>query len=521
MRKRRRHWVLLLPLSLLFLLGMGILYQLLEAAICMILVRRRLPVFSFSQAVEVVFLGVFGHVSTLSVGSVPMQSYYLQRCGLMAGRGIGTMTLEYVFHKSSVLLYTTAMLLLQGCWLSESGGRVTGYLWLGYGICAVIIVVLLLLCSWEKVQWLAAWLIDRLPHTEKWEGRKQLWKANLAALYIESRQLLCDLFHGPDCRNVVFTKNVTESLNVLLKGFLKPGDHVLVSSMEHNAVMRPLTQLAAVGCTFTRVPCDETGALRTEALEGCLTPRTRAVVMTHASNVCGTLLPIGQVGAFCRAHGLKFFVDSAQTAGVWPIDMAAMGIDALAFTGHKGLLGPQGTGGFLLAEGMAARLTPLLSGGTGSLSHTEEVPDFMPDRFEPGTMNLPGILGLHQGLLWLKETGIDAVRRHELALTERFLAGLRLLEERGDVRVVGKGDCRDRTGVVSIQTLRKELAQAAYELDADHGVMTRVGLHCAPSAHKTLGTYPTGTIRFSFGWWNTEAQADAALAALEAVCHGA
>ena len=158
----------------------------------MILVRRRLPVFSFSQAVEVVFLGVFGNVSTLSVGSVPMQSYYLQRCGLMAGRGIGTMTLEYVFHKSSVLLYTTAMLLLQGCWLSESGGRFTGYLWLGYGICAVIIVVLLLLCSWEKVQWLAAWLIDRLPHTEKWEGRKQLWKANLAALYTESRQLLCD-----------------------------------------------------------------------------------------------------------------------------------------------------------------------------------------------------------------------------------------------------------------------------------------------------------------------------------------
>lgn len=177
---------------LLFLLGMGILYQLLEATICMILVRRRLPVFSFSQAVEVVFLGVFGNVSTLSVGSVPMQSYYLHRCGLMAGRGIGTMTLEYVFHKSSVLLYTTAMLLLQGCWLSESGGRFTGYLWLGYGICAVIIVVLLLLCSWEKVQWLAAWLIDRLPHTEKWEGRKQLWKANLAALYIESRQLLCD-----------------------------------------------------------------------------------------------------------------------------------------------------------------------------------------------------------------------------------------------------------------------------------------------------------------------------------------
>ena len=337
----------------------------------------------------------------------------------------------------------------------------------------------------------------------------------------ETRQLLCELFHGPDSRNVIFTKNVTESLNVLLKGFLRPGDHVLVSAMEHNAVMRPLTQLAEHGCTFTRIPCDGTGALRPEAMEACLTPETRAVVMTHASNVCGTLLPIQQAGDFCRAHGLKFFVDCAQTAGVWPIDMEAMHIDALAFTGHKGLLGPQGTGGFVLAEGMAQQITPLLSGGTGSLSHTEQVPDFLPDRFEPGTMNLPGIVGLHQGLLWLKETGIDQIRRHELALTERFLAGLRPLEDRGDIRLVGKRDCWGRTGVVSIQTLNKELSQAAYELDAEYGVMTRVGLHCAPSAHKTLGTYPTGTIRFSFGWWNTEGQVDAALKALEVVCRGA
>ena len=337
----------------------------------------------------------------------------------------------------------------------------------------------------------------------------------------ETRQLLCELFHGPDSRNVIFTKNVTESLNVLLKGFLRPGDHVLVSAMEHNAVMRPLTQLAEHGCTFTRIPCDGTGALRPEAMEACLTPETRAVVMTHASNVCGTLLPIQQAGDFCRAHGLKFFVDCAQTAGVWPIDMEAMHIDALAFTGHKGLLGPQGTGGFVLAEGMAQQITPLLSGGTGSLSHTEQVPDFLPDRFEPGTMNLPGIVGLHQGLLWLKETGIDQIRRHELALTERFLAGLRPLEDRGWIRLVGKRDCRDRTGVVSVQTLNKELSQAAYELDANHGIMTRVGLHCAPSAHRTLGTYPTGTIRFSFGWWNTEGQVDAALRALEAVCRGA
>lgn len=337
----------------------------------------------------------------------------------------------------------------------------------------------------------------------------------------ETRQLLCDLFNGPDCRNVIFTKNATESLNIILKGLLKPGDHIIVSSMEHNAVMRPVVQLEKTGCSFTRAPCDETGALELDDLERCLTDRTRAVVMTHTSNVCGTVLPIGRVGEFCAKHGLKFIVDCAQTAGIYPIDMAAMHIDALAFTGHKGLLGPQGIGGFILAEGMHEMISPLLSGGTGSMSHTEEVPGFMPDRFEPGTMNLPGIIGLRAGLLWLKELGPEKVLEHELALTGRFLDSLRALEDAGAVRVFGKRVTEGRTGVVSIQTLKKDLAQSAYELDAEYGIMTRVGLHCAPSAHKTLGSYPVGTIRFSFGWWNTPAQVDAALQALEVVCGGA
>ena len=255
-------------------------------------------------------------------------------------------------------------------------------------------------------------------------------------------------------------------------------------------------------------------------MEGLLRPNTRAVAMMHASNVCGTLLPIRAVGEFCHAHGLKFIVDCAQTAGVFDIDMEAMHIDALAFTGHKGLLGPQGIGGFILKEEMIGLIDPLLSGGTGSISHTEQIPAFMPDRFEPGTMNLPGILGLRAGLAWLRETGIDSIRAHELDLTGRFLAGLEKLEGAGDIRVVGRRDLACRTGVVSIQTLKKELSQAAFELDADHGIMTRVGLHCAPSAHQTLGTYPTGTIRFSFGWFNTRDHVDTALGALEEICHG-
>lgn len=333
-------------------------------------------------------------------------------------------------------------------------------------------------------------------------------------IVLETREKLARLFHAGDCRNVVFTKNVTESLNVILKGFLKPGDHVIVSAMEHNAMMRPIRQLEKMGVSFDRIPCTEAGELRLEQIGALLRPNTKAIAMTHASNVCGTVMPIARVGDFCREHGLKFIVDCAQTAGVLPIDMEAMHIDALAFTGHKGLLGPQGIGGFALKEEMVPRIDPLLSGGTGSVSHTEEIPDFMPDRFEPGTMNLPGIVGLHAGLSWLEQTGIDRIRAHELALTERFLEGLKKLEAEGLLKLIGKRDCLDRTGVVSIQTLTKELSQAAFELDANYGIMTRVGLHCAPSAHMTLGTYPTGTIRFSFGWWNTAEDGDKALRAL-------
>ena len=336
----------------------------------------------------------------------------------------------------------------------------------------------------------------------------------------ETRQLLCRFFHGEDGRQVVFTKNVTESLNVILKGFLTPGDHVLVSSMEHNAVMRPLNQLSEQGISFSRIPCRPDGTLCLEEAGKLVRKNTKAVVMTHASNVCGTILPIREMGDFCRTHGLRFFVDCAQTAGVCPINMEEMGIDALAFTGHKGLLGPQGIGGFLLKTGLEAELEPLLSGGTGSLSHTESVPDFMPDRFEPGTMNLPGILGLREGLLWLERTGTDNILRHELALTGQFLSGLRPMQEDGKLNIAGLSGIRDRTGVVSIQTVERELAQVAYELDSRYGIMTRVGLHCAPSAHKTLGTFPTGTIRFSFGWWNTSLEVDRAIQALRELLYG-
>ena len=334
-------------------------------------------------------------------------------------------------------------------------------------------------------------------------------------LVFETRQLLCDLFHGSNCQNVVFTKNVTESLNIILKGFLKPGDHILVSSMEHNAVMRPLVQLEKQGVTFTRIPCTMDGSLCPETLSSLIKAETKAILMTHGSNVCGTLLPLQEVGDFCREHGLRFFVDCAQTAGVLPIDMQEMHIDALAFTGHKGLLGPQGIGGFILDDALVSQIDPLLSGGTGSISHTEDIPEFMPDRFEPGTMNLPGIIGLHASLLWLNEIGIDTIYKHELTLTQHFIDGLQKLNNPTPiVRIIGKLSTEGRTGVVSIQTLDRDISEIACALDEEFHIMTRVGLHCAPSAHKTLQTYPTGTIRFSFGWWNTIDEVDAALEAL-------
>lgn len=337
-------------------------------------------------------------------------------------------------------------------------------------------------------------------------------------LVFETREWLAELFGASDCRCVAFTKNITESLNVLLKGFLKPGDHVIVSAMEHNAVMRPLVQLEKRGVSFSRVPCREDGTLILEELSSLVRDDTRLVVMTMGSNVCGTLLPLEEVGKFCRERGIRFFVDAAQTAGVWDVNMDALHADAIAFTGHKGLLAPQGIGGFVLKEDLAAEIEPLLSGGTGSLSHTEEVPSFLPDRFEPGTMNLPGIAGLHASLSYLRERGIESLRAHELSLTKRFLDGLAPLAQDGRIRIVGLRGVEGRTSVVSIQTLRRELSEVAFALDDSYGTMTRVGLHCAPNAHKTLGTYPTGTIRFSFGAFNTAEDVDAALEALNALC---
>lgn len=334
----------------------------------------------------------------------------------------------------------------------------------------------------------------------------------------ETRQLLAELFHFSKCKNVIFTPNVTTSLNFILKGFLKPGDHILVSAMEHNAVMRPVVQLASLGISFDRIPCRTDGSMILEKVEELIRPETKAIVTLHASNVCGTRMPLDALGEICQRHQLYFVVDSAQTAGIVPINMDKMHIDALAFTGHKGLRGPQGTGGFLVSQELAEQMEPLISGGTGSVSHTEEIPDFMPDRFESGTPNLPGIYGLHEALLYLKTHSLQAINEKELSLTGYFLEQLLALDDTGrHIRIIGKKDLTDRNAVVSIQTPEIDMSQVAWQLDNEYGVMTRVGLHCAPNAHKTLGTYPAGTIRFSFGPENTKNELDFAIQGLKKI----
>lgn len=322
------------------------------------------------------------------------------------------------------------------------------------------------------------------------------------------RERLCGLFHHPDPTHVLLTSGATAALNLAIKGFLRPGDRVLVSSMEHNAVMRPLVQ---IGVRFERVPCDRAGRLDLEAAEKMLQEKTRLFLLCHASNVCGTVQDAAAVGELCKLYGVPLLLDAAQTAGHYPVDFEAFGLSAMAIPAHKGLLGPQGIGALLVTREFVAQLAPLIVGGTGSLSDSEELPPFMPDRFESGTPNLPGIYGWAAALEYVAQLGIDALRAHETALTGRFLDGLRGIK---GVRLAGTWTLADRVGVIAVDFEDLDNAEASDRLEREFGILTRCGMHCAPSAHKTLGTFPQGVVRFSVGYRTTEAEIDAALAAI-------
>lgn len=316
----------------------------------------------------------------------------------------------------------------------------------------------------------------------------------------ETRELICDLFNFKTAENVVFTQNITTSLNVVLKGLLREGDNVVVSSMEHNAVMRPLTSMKQRGVTITKVNGNILGEISIEDIENAISENTKAIVMTHASNVCGTVLPIRKIGELCKKYNKIFIVDSAQTAGVLDIDIERDNIDILCFTGHKGLLGPQGIGGFLIKEELVERVSPLIEGGTGSLSELEVQPTYMPDKFESGTPNVPGIFGLNASLNYLLKTGLESIYNKEIDLTSRFIEKIMNIDEK---LLIGKKDIVDRTAVVSLDFKDLDNGIVCHNLDKDYGISTRSGLHCAPSAHKTLNTFPRGTVRFSFGHFNS------------------
>ncbi|KKK72574.1 hypothetical protein LCGC14_2902510, partial [marine sediment metagenome] len=318
-------------------------------------------------------------------------------------------------------------------------------------------------------------------------------------IVLKTRDLLAVLFNVKDPARIVFTKNATEALNTALYGVLKAGDHAVTTSMEHNSVMRPLNDLARLGLDLSVAEADRTGEVTVDMIRKCIKDKTRLVAVTHASNVTGAINEIEKIGLLCKQNNILFLVDAAQTAGVVGLDVERMSIDLLAFSGHKGLLGPQGTGGLFIRD--EKLLKPLTRGGTGSLSYSEEQPEFLPDCYESGTLNVIGLAGLGEGIRFILDRGIDRIMAHERRLLEIFLN-----ETDGDGRFVlyGARNALKQTGVLSLNIRGFAASKVGEVLDRKYGIMTRIGLHCAPRAHKTLGTFPDGTVRFSWGFFTGE-----------------
>jgi cysteine desulfurase family protein len=328
----------------------------------------------------------------------------------------------------------------------------------------------------------------------------------------ETREALAELFNIEDPLRIVFGYNVTEGLNLALRGTLRPGDHVITSSMEHNSVMRPLRALEREGVELTVVACSPGGFLELADVEAAIRPNTVMVVLNHASNVVGSLLPVAEAGRICRQHDLLLLVDAAQTAGAYPIDVEADHIDLLGFTGHKALCGPMGTGGLYIGPRVdLERFEPLKRGGTGSRSEMEEQPDFLPDLCESGTTNAVGLAGLGAGVRFVLEQGVENIRRHEEALTAQLIEGLKAVP---GVTLYGGRDAARQAVTVSFSIAGLEPSEVGLRLDEEYDIMARVGLHCAPSAHKTIGTFPTGTVRFGLSYFSTEEEVEAALRAV-------
>jgi cysteine desulfurase/selenocysteine lyase len=354
--------------------------------------------------------------------------------------------------------------------------------------------------SWPKPPGVARAMSGAVTHGGGNPGRSGHAKSIQAGrTVLKTRETLAELLHVADPSHIVFTKNATEALNIVLFGLLRPGDRVLTTSMEHNSVLRPLSALARAGVAVDFIEAGSNGLVSPGEFAARLGAGARLAVVTHASNVNGTVNDIGKIGAVCRERGTRLLVDAAQTAGCVPIDLGQLPVDYLAFSGHKGLMGPQGTGGLFVRN--EADLSPLTRGGTGSLSDREDQPEFLPDRFESGTLNVPGIAGLGEGAAWLLDRGVESVAAHDGRLRDAFLAALG-----GDERVTVFGGAESvlHTGVVSVRIAGVSPSEAGEKLESRFGILTRIGLHCAPRAHRTIGTFPDGTVRLGWGPFTRE-----------------
>jgi len=324
----------------------------------------------------------------------------------------------------------------------------------------------------------------------------------------EARESAAKFFSIKDASRIAFTKNATEAINVAFKGILKPGDHVITTSIEHNAVVRPLKRLERDGVKVTRVKVDKEGWTLPKDIEKAITNKTKLVSVVHASNVFGALLPVAEIGSVCRKKGIIFMIDAAQTAGAMPIDIEALNVDIFAATGHKSLFGPQGTGFLYVKEGIEP--LPLVDGGTAEDDDMLEIPD----RLEAGTMNTPGIGGLGAGIEFLLNEGVEKIRKHEEGLIRQILDGLKGIN---GISIIGQTDEKKRTCLVSFNIEGKDPSDIDYRLDNEFNIMLRCGLHCAPHAHKTAGTYPNGAVRVSPGYFNTSNEIEEFLKAIREI----
>lgn len=358
---------------------------------------------------------------------------------------------------------------------------------------------------------------------------------NASRMVYEAREKIADFFGCESPRNVVFTANATESLNIAIQGVLKPGDHVITTDLEHNSVLRPLYALEKKGLQISFLRADSKGCVNYDELGSMLQKNTKAVVCTHASNLTGNLLDIERIGKFAKTNNLLFVVDASQTAGVFPIDMRAMHIDILAFTGHKSLLGPQGTGGLCVARGV--EIAPLKRGGSGVQTYLKEHPEEMPTRLEAGTLNAHGIAGLSAAITYIQSIGIDKIREKEQSIAERFLEGIQEIEgikiygsrvgmmQNGNMLKTGNFadeisacDGLEHAPIVALNWKDVPSTELADALMEEYGIATRSGAHCAPRMHQALGTVEQGAVRFSFGYANTYEEVDEAVKALKELC---